>query len=91
MYSCDSFQNVHSTNFQHNSMYNHCVYVYRVPLKYSEAASARDALAKAIYSRLFDYIVLRLNQSIPLASTANFIGLLDIAGFGMKFLVLQNH
>ena len=54
----------------------------RVPLKINEAQSARDALAKSIYSRLFDYIVLRLNQAIPFKSSQNFIGLLDIAGFG---------
>lgn len=52
-----------------------------VPLKINEAQSARDALAKSIYSRLFDYIVLRLNQAIPFKSSQNFIGLLDIAGF----------
>ncbi|XP_052213073.1 unconventional myosin-VI-like isoform X2 [Dreissena polymorpha] len=55
--------------------------VIMVPLKYSEASSARDALAKAIYSRLFDYIVLRINKAIPFASSVSFIGLLDIAGF----------
>jgi myosin-6 len=39
--------------------------VIMVPLKASEAASARDALAKSLYTRLFDYIVARINQSIP--------------------------
>ena len=39
--------------------------VIMVPLKVHEAANARDALAKTIYSRLFDYIVGRINASIP--------------------------
>lgn len=53
----------------------------KVPLKTYEATSARDALAKAVYSRLFDYIVLRVNKAIPFSSSSSFIGLLDIAGF----------
>ena len=39
--------------------------VIMVPLKTHEASNARDALAKAIYSRLFDYIVGCINNSIP--------------------------
>ncbi|XP_061177543.1 unconventional myosin-VI-like isoform X4 [Saccostrea echinata] len=53
----------------------------KVPLKSGEAASARDALAKSIYSRLFDYIVASVNKAIPFSSTVSYIGLLDIAGF----------
>merc|ERR1719461_161490 len=52
-----------------------------VPLKVHEASSARDALAKALYSNLFDYIVYRINKSIPFQSSAYYIGVLDIAGF----------
>ncbi|KAI1728643.1 myosin head (motor domain) domain-containing protein [Ditylenchus destructor] len=54
-----------------------------VPLKSHEAIAARDALAKAIYSRLFDYIVASINKSIPFGSSdgLGFIGVLDIAGF----------
>jgi len=47
-----------------------------------EAQSARDALAKAIYARLFDYIVSRVNLSLPFSSSKSYIGVLDIAGFG---------
>ena len=56
--------------------------VIMVPLKVGEAQSARDALAKAIYLRLFDYIVSRINKAIPFSASTSFIGLLDIAGFG---------
>ncbi|KAA8582948.1 hypothetical protein FQN60_015494 [Etheostoma spectabile] len=53
----------------------------RVPLKVEQANNARDALAKAVYSRLFDHVVTRVNQCFPFDSSANFIGVLDIAGF----------
>ncbi|KAK7077209.1 Unconventional myosin-VI [Halocaridina rubra] len=55
--------------------------VIMVPLKAHEATGARDALAKAMYSKLFDYIVHRINQSIPFSSSSYYIGILDIAGF----------
>lgn len=51
-------------------------------LKPGEAQNARDALAKAVYSKLFDYIVTRVNQALPFSSSKSFIGILDIAGFG---------
>uniref|UniRef100_A0A8C2E5K4 Unconventional myosin-VI n=1 Tax=Cyprinus carpio TaxID=7962 RepID=A0A8C2E5K4_CYPCA len=53
----------------------------KVPLKVEQANSARDALAKAIYSRLFDHVVTRINQCFPFDASAHFIGVLDIAGF----------
>jgi myosin-6 len=52
-----------------------------VPLKVHEAQNARDALAKAIYVRLFDQIVSFVNKSIPFSSSISYIGILDIAGF----------
>jgi myosin-6 len=55
--------------------------VIMVPLKVYEANNARDALAKAVYSNLFDYIVNRINQSIPFQTSCYYIGVLDIAGF----------
>ena len=53
-----------------------------VPLKPDQAVNARDALAKALYVRLFDYIVQRINQCFPFESSSYYIGVLDIAGFG---------
>ena len=55
--------------------------LHRVPLKVHEARGARDALAKAIYSNMFDWIVSRINASIPFATSSYYIGVLDIAGF----------
>lgn len=58
--------------------------VYMVQLSVHQAQAARDALAKAIYSKLFDYIVTKIvNRSIPFeqTSSSNYIGVLDVAGF----------
>ncbi|XP_015210125.1 myosin VIa isoform X4 [Lepisosteus oculatus] len=55
--------------------------VIKVPLKVEQANNARDALAKAVYSRLFDHVVKRVNQCFPFESSSFFIGVLDIAGF----------
>uniref|UniRef100_A0A8B9LRC3 Unconventional myosin-VI n=1 Tax=Astyanax mexicanus TaxID=7994 RepID=A0A8B9LRC3_ASTMX len=55
--------------------------VIKVPLKVEQANNARDALAKAVYSCLFDHVVTRVNQCFPFETSSNFIGVLDIAGF----------
>lgn len=47
-----------------------------------QANNARDALAKTVYSHLFDHVVNRVNQCFPFESSSFFIGVLDIAGFG---------
>eukprot|EP00055_Hartaetosiga_balthica_P015565 m.92745 g.92745 ORF g.92745 m.92745 type:complete len:1216 (+) comp8899_c1_seq1:183-3830(+) len=46
-----------------------------------KAYYGRDALAKALYSKLFDWIVSRINKCFPFVKSENFIGILDIAGF----------
>lgn len=52
------------------------------PLDPDSAALSRDALAKTVYSRLFDWIVDKINNSIGQDPTAtNIIGVLDIYGF----------
>lgn len=55
--------------------------VIKVPLKVEQANSARDALAKTVYSHLFDHVVNRVNQCFPFEASSYFIGVLDIAGF----------
>ncbi|XP_072121989.1 unconventional myosin-VI isoform X3 [Mobula birostris] len=55
--------------------------VIKVPLKVEQANNARDALAKAVYSHLFDHVVKRVNQCFPFETSSFFIGVLDIAGF----------
>ena len=51
--------------------------IYDVPLNPSQATSVRDALAKAIYNNLFEWIVSRINVSMkPRAASAHIIGIL---------------
>ncbi|OLY81692.1 Myosin-1 [Smittium mucronatum] len=56
--------------------------VYKVPLNQTQAIAARDALSMAIYTRMFDWIVARINHSLEAkANLVNSIGVLDIYGF----------
>ncbi|ESZ91336.1 myosin-5 [Sclerotinia borealis F-4128] len=56
--------------------------VIESPANVPQAIATRDALAKSIYSNLFDWIVERVNKSlIARAETSNSIGILDIYGF----------
>ena len=56
--------------------------VYQVPLNVTQAMAVRDALAKAIYFNLFDWIVERVNASLKArGAIGNSVGILDIYGF----------
>ncbi|KAG8905402.1 class II myosin, partial [Tulasnella sp. 403] len=56
--------------------------VYDVPLNPTQASAGRDALSKAIYNNLFEWIVSRVNTSMkPRTAHAHLIGVLDIYGF----------
>ena len=48
-----------------------------------KAADARDALAKALYERLFNWLVARVNDSIAgsVSDNSYIVGILDIFGF----------
>lgn len=52
------------------------------PLRSTEADFCRDTLAKALYSRMFDWLVLKINQAIRKDGHRGLqIGVLDIYGF----------
>eukprot|EP00732_Lithocolla_globosa_P002185 Lithocolla_globosa_v1_NODE_1358_length_2634_cov_10.430399.p1 type:complete len:815 gc:universal NODE_1358_length_2634_cov_10.430399:2581-137(-) len=53
---------------------------YEVPQNADQAAYARDALAKGVYSRLFDFLVAQTNASMSFEAGRS-IGILDIYGF----------
>ncbi|ORM39515.1 Myosin-12 [Babesia sp. Xinjiang] len=56
--------------------------MYTKPLRVEEACDVRDAIAKNIYSMLFDHIVERVNESIGYVPDATLTtGILDIFGF----------
>jgi len=51
--------------------------IYDVPLNPAQASSGRDALSKAIYNNLFEWIVSRVNVSMKTRSAhAHIIGIL---------------
>uniref|UniRef100_A0A8C4PXY3 Myosin IXB n=1 Tax=Eptatretus burgeri TaxID=7764 RepID=A0A8C4PXY3_EPTBU len=56
-----------------------------LPYKLNEAVTARDSMAKSLYSALFDWIVLRINHALmnKMERVHNWlsIGVLDIFGF----------
>ena len=55
---------------------------YHSPLNIIQATAVRDALAKAIYNNLFEWIVERVNNSLQAFPGADkSIGILDIYGF----------
>ncbi|XP_064471543.1 unconventional myosin-Va-like isoform X2 [Ornithodoros turicata] len=52
------------------------------PMTVDQAVFARDALAKHVYARLFDWIVTRINKALASKDKVfRFIGVLDIYGF----------
>ena len=60
-----------------------------------QAVDGRDALSKAIYSRLFDYLIVKINEALvaggePVTPDMRIIGIVDIFGFEVfKFNSLE--
>lgn len=54
---------------------------YAVPQNADQSDAIRDALAKTLYSRVFDHIVARINQSMAHSGQCDVVGVLDIYGF----------
>eukprot|EP01100_Stratorugosa_tubuloviscum_P009543 TRINITY_DN3_c0_g1_i1.p1 TRINITY_DN3_c0_g1~~TRINITY_DN3_c0_g1_i1.p1 ORF type:complete len:1096 (-),score=666.41 TRINITY_DN3_c0_g1_i1:101-3388(-) len=56
---------------------------YNVPQNVEQANSAKDALSKVIYSRMFDFIVQKVNVALQKTKAPHkaHIGILDIFGF----------
>ena len=59
---------------------------------FSKVEYAVEAISKAVYEKLFKWLVARVNKSLDRTKRqgASFIGILDIAGFEI-FLVRPSH
>ena len=51
------------------------------PLNRDQAYDARDSLAKNVYSKIFDWIVKKINTTVETSKSDFSIGVLDIFGF----------
>lgn len=49
-----------------------------------KASYSREALSKALYHRMFLWIVKKINEQLQTEKKASFIGVLDISGFEVK-------
>lgn len=52
-----------------------------MPQNADQSDAIRDALAKTLYERLFDFIIDKVNASMANSAQGNVIGVLDIYGF----------
>lgn len=60
------------------------------PIDVAAALANRDSLAKTIYSRLFDWLVAKVNTSIGQDATApTLVGVLDIYGECCQSVILS--
>ena len=68
------------------------VSTYACPQNVEQAEYSRDALAKALYSHLFDWIIHKVNQGLSVNDPDAFsIGVLDIYGFEIfkvRFIII---
>lgn len=61
------------------------LFLFSIQLNDEQAKHARDTLIKTVYTALFEWIVQQINRKLhsdDLESTNNFIGILDMPGFG---------
>jgi len=54
---------------------------YQVPQNPEQSTAIRDALAKTLYARVFDWIVAKVNAAMAFSGNCNVVGVLDIYGF----------
>lgn len=54
------------------------------------AVRTQDSMTKIIYSRLFKFLIDTINENIEYPMCEQYIGILDIAGFGMFFYALSS-
>ena len=75
-------QGVFATRLMETTRAGQRATTYNVPLNVPQASSVRDALAKAIFDKLFDWIVERVNKAMQTNTSKKLLlGVLDIYGF----------